>query len=229
MHTLVDDQYKSEPFQRFFESHKIVFKPRPTRRHNKTGTVEQKITILKIIRDEFDSEISTARAEQILARGRFLSNLFSGSRLLSAFQLVRGYQPSILGLPVNFVGKDLLQAHKELVSTRALQKVIKSRRGQPYNAEIFTKGDPIWVWVKSRNERFKDKWVKASVEEASIRHINARRSIRGPPKRVAYEDVRIRPRSRLTKQLLSCSVEEEFTYLNHDSEGHPPQHTALTK
>lgn len=48
------------------QTHGIVFKPRPTRKHNKTGAVERKIQSVKGIIRKLDGEISGASASEWL-------------------------------------------------------------------------------------------------------------------------------------------------------------------
>lgn len=54
--------------------------------------------------------------------------------------------------------------------------------------------------------------MKAKVVQAEQHHLVARRSERGPPMRVAYEDVRLAPEGALAQELMSCSVEHELGY-----------------
>lgn len=55
----------------------------------------------------------------------------------------------------------------------------------------------------------KKEWVVAKLTEAEPYRILLRRSDRGIPMRVAYEDVRIAPKGELTQELLARTLEEE--------------------
>ena len=98
-----DDEYNCVAVRQFLNAYNIEFKPRPTRRHNKTGIVDRKNAAIKDIINKFDDEPSNATPETILKRATFLYNLFSGNKLLSSFELVRGYRPSVVGLPRTIV------------------------------------------------------------------------------------------------------------------------------
>ena len=56
----------------------------------------------------------------------------------------------------------------------------------------------------------KVEWVKAKVVKSEQHYRLARKSTRGPPMRIAYEDVRLAPKGSLTQELLSCSLEQEL-------------------
>lgn len=138
------------------KSRNIVLKSRPTRRRNKTGIVERNIGLIKTIIGKLTEGITSASAEQILSLSCLLSNLFPGSRIISSLELVREYQPSILGLPSSVINKEILHAHKRQVATSALQKLLKSRIGNPVNPDLLSKRRPIWIWVKTTNRIVRD-------------------------------------------------------------------------
>ena len=53
-------------------------------------------------------------------------------------------------------------------------------------------------------------WIAATVVAAHQHYLEVRRTARGRPMRVAYEDVRFKPKGTLATELLSCSLEEEL-------------------
>lgn len=214
-----DDEYNRKKLADFLSVHDMQFQPRPARRHNKVGIVERKNGTLKTIIRRLDHDISTADDDTILARATFLSNMFSGSRLLSSFELVRGYSPAVLGLPKTVVSQKLINAHKEQVATRALQRLLHSRSHDSPTPDMFQPGADVWVFYNTSKQNEKTEWIKAKVVKAERHHLTARRSQRGPPMRVAYEDVRLAPRSTLAQELLSCSVEQELGYDGPMDEG----------
>lgn len=122
-----DDEYNKSRFVSFFQSQGIKFKPHPTRQHSKIGFVERKNRNIKSIIQKLGKENSSDPPAEIVTRAIFLSNLFSGWRLFSSFELVRVYQPSILGIPATILSSQLLDAHKAQTATRALQRVLRSR------------------------------------------------------------------------------------------------------
>jgi len=81
-------------------------KARPARRHNKLGIVERKNGTLRTIIAKLDSDVTEAGPEVVVSRAAFLSNMFSGSSVLSSFELVRGYSPSVVGIPKHMVSEN---------------------------------------------------------------------------------------------------------------------------
>lgn len=69
----------------------------------------------------------TATHATIVSRASILTNLFKRSSILSAFQLARGYLPSIAGFPSAIVPQKLLDAHIEPMAAIALHKALKAR------------------------------------------------------------------------------------------------------
>ena len=205
-----DDEYNCVALRQFLHIHNIVFKPRPTRRHNKTGIVERKNATVKAILNKLDDEQSNADTETLLKRGGFLSNMFSGNKLLSSFELVRGYRPSILGLPRTIVTEEILEAHKQQVATRKLQRLLNSKAHQSPQPQLFSPGDSVWVFYKTSKQNEDVEWISATVIAAHPHFLEVRRSSRGRSMRVAYEDVRFQPQSNLATELMSCSLEEEL-------------------
>ena len=212
-----DDAYDKPNFHTFLKQHNIVYKPRPARRHNKLGCVERKNRTVKAIIRKLDNEITDADAETIVARAVFLSNLFSGSRKLNSFQLAKGYTPPILGIPSSRVTTELLQAHKEQAATRAMQTLLHSKNPTVLPSNILQPGVPVWVYYETSSKTKKKEWVKASVVNAEQHRVLARRSKKGPPMRVAYEDIRVAPNSQLTQDLMSQTVEEALAADDSDS------------
>lgn len=107
-----DDQYNKSALRTYLSTHNIEFKPRRARRHDKLGIVGRNIGVVKAILGKLTDEANQISPEVLLSRVAFLSNLFSGNRLLSSFELARGYSPSVFGIPTRHVSKDLLQAHR---------------------------------------------------------------------------------------------------------------------
>ena len=210
MNVSADDEYNRKKLLCFLDTHDITFKPRPARRHNKVGIVERKNGTLKEIIRRLDTDISTADAYLIAKRATFLSKMFSGSRLLSSFELVRGYSPSVLGLPSSEITEELLQAHKQQVATRALQRLMGSRAPATPAPEMFAPGDEVWVFYKSSKQNEKVEWVKAKVVKSEQNYLLARRSTRGPPMRVVYEDVRLAPKDHSHKNSYHAPLNKNY-------------------
>lgn len=203
-----DDEYNRKPLRQYLSAHEVTFKPRPVRRHNKTGIVERKNGTVKAILRKLNDEPSNADPHTLISRAAFLSNMFSGNRTLSSFELVRGYRPSVVGLPSTIVTSEILEAHKEQAAIRSLQRLLLSRAPSTTRKDLFSPNDPVWVFYKSSKQNEKVGWILATVVEAEDNCLQAKRSAHGRPMRVAYEDVRFAPRGLLTQELLSCSLEE---------------------
>lgn len=135
-------------------------------------------------------------------RAAFFSNMFSGNMALSSFQLVRGYSPSVMGIPKTIVTEDILQAHKEQVAARTLQILMNTRAPNALGQDMFKPGDAVWVFYKSTKQDEKVECLLATVVIAEEHFLVAKNAERGRLMRVAYEDVHIAPRSDLTKELL---------------------------
>ena len=205
-----DDKYNRRPVLNCLQSHNVKFKPRPSRCHNKTGKVERKIQTITTILDRLHDEISNAAPTTLVEPAGFLANMFSGSRILSSFELVRGYSPSIVCIPGRMIPQDLFHAHREQAAVRALQRILTSHAPNSLQADMFQPGEPVWVYYRSRKNNERNKWVKATVVRAQEHLLFARRSSKEPPMRIAYEDVRIAPKGALTTELLHCALEEEL-------------------
>ena len=203
-----DYELNKEPIKKLLAMHSIMFNPRPARRHNKIGHVERKNGTLRTVLHKLNLERSSADAETIVARAVFLSNLFSGSRLASSFEQVRGYTPAVAGLPQTFVPKEIIDAHKEQVAIRTLERLLRSKRPHTVKRSALPPGTEIWYFHKSSKQNERDQWLPAKVVEAKEHIIMARRTARGPPLQLAYEDVRIAPKNALTKKLLQSTLED---------------------
>eukprot|EP00177_Eucheuma_denticulatum_P007832 GFKZ01014258.1.p1 GENE.GFKZ01014258.1~~GFKZ01014258.1.p1 ORF type:complete len:1202 (-),score=97.36 GFKZ01014258.1:1881-5486(-) len=236
-----DDEYNRAPLRSLLNTHYITLKPRPARRHNKTGVAERKIQTIKRIIERLDKETSSCSRDMIVARAIFLSNFFSGSTILSSFQLARGYQPSIIGIPHSIVSQDVLDAHVEQCATRALQRAMKARDPNVDRCAAYKTGDDVWVWYATTAGNQRDEWIRAKVVQAHPHFLEVKRlkdgaSVRGPNMKPAYEDVRLAPKSDLAKELTSSSLEDELAFsavggeevdVSTERDNQPPNANAL--
>lgn len=174
--------------------------------------MERKNGTLKDIIRRLAIEHQKVPTETLVSRSTFLCNLFSGSQLLSSFQLARGYQPSLLGVPPTFVSQELLEAYTHQVATRALQRVVRSRSPNTPTPGMFGSGDMISVWYAKSKQNEDYKWIRATVFKTyrhflEVRRLKDVRACRGPTMKPAYEDVRVIPRNPLAQKLITCSLE----------------------
>lgn len=210
-----DEKFNKAALICILDTHQIVFKPRPTLKHNKTGIVERKVKKIKMIVKKLDREVMTSNADMVLSRTVFISNFFSVSRPLSSFQLVRGYHSSIIGLPSRVVSQELLDVHIEQTATRAIQRALRSNSSHFARQFAYRQDDVFFVWYDSSKQNEKDMWIKAKVINVHTHYFEVKRLVNaaentGPPIRSAYEDVRLAPKSELTQELLERSLEEEL-------------------
>lgn len=108
-----DDEYDRNRLTNFLTVNGIQYRPRPTRRHNKTGLVERKNGVLKDILRRLILENTSASITDVVTRANFFTNVLRGFCILSSFELARGYQPSMAGIPETKVTKELINAHTE--------------------------------------------------------------------------------------------------------------------
>lgn len=86
-----DYEFQSGPMKRFLSMHNIQLCERPVRRQNKSGVVERKHLTLKRILERLQFAETPAKLEEpsvhalLLNKATFLSNMFSGGRLLRSF------------------------------------------------------------------------------------------------------------------------------------------------
>ena len=207
-----DDEYHRRALTGYLETHGIIFRARPTRRHNKIGIVERKNGTLKDIIRRLAMIHSKTPMNNVVTRATFICNLFSGSQTLSSFELARGYRPSLLGIPSTYVSQEILDAHTHQVATRALQRILRSRTPNTPTPGMFSPGDTVWVWYSTSKQNEDDRWIKATVVRThqhfmEVRQLKDGRPCKGPTMKPAYEDVRIAPQNDLAQELMQCSLE----------------------
>lgn len=205
-----DPEFSRQFMERFLTAHGIQLKPRPSRSSAKNGRVERNNGTFKLLLSRLTKENSTASPRTLVARASFLTNMFHGSAMLSAFQLAKGYSPSVLGMPSRDVSQELLDAHIEAVSIRAVQKVMRCKAPSVQPHTSFKPGMRIWVFYKTSKQNERPRWVEARVVEAKEHILKCRRNKKGLPMRVAYEHVRIAPEGELTRELMETSLEDEL-------------------
>lgn len=93
-----------------------------------------------------EKEDTVASARTTLSRASSMVNCFRGSKIMSAFQLARGYAPSILGLPGRVVSHNLLDAHVEKEATRAFELIIRAEVPSMVSPSMISPGTQILVF-----------------------------------------------------------------------------------
>ena len=201
-----DAEFDKAPMRRFLASHSIERKSRPVRRHNKTGIVERKNRTLKGVLERLQHDDTEASPELILDRAVFFSNIFAGSKLLSSFQLARGFAPSFLGMPSTVVSPTVFEAAKQQTAARALTRLLHSRAPSTVPPSCLRPGTLVWFYYKSTKNNEKDEWRPGSIIYAAP-HLAAVKTPSGRRSHVAYEDLRLRPTSTLAQELMADTVE----------------------
>lgn len=199
----------------FMESRHILFKPRPVRRHNKIGIAERKHGTLNRILEKLQHDRTDAEAATILSRATFMSNMFAGSHILSAFELARGFSPSVLGIPARIVTSELLQAHKDQQATRALQRLMRSRPIPDMPPNNLRVEEPVFFYYKSSKNNERDEWKSGRIHSLKQHYAIIQSEQTARKTKVAYEDIRIKPQCELTRELMKGTVE---CYLRGESE-----------
>lgn len=228
-----DFEFDRKPMQSFLALHNIHRGPRPVRRHNKTGVVERKHRTLKALVQRLQAERSDTSDATILNRATFLSNVFECSKLLSSFEMARGYSPSLLGMPPTVVSEELFQAAREQAATRAIQRLLNGRTPSTIPSSVLKQGTPILYFYRSSKASEPVEWRPGTVVNTSAHRVKIRNKS-GAKSFVAYEDVRLRPHSPLTRILmegilesalestaLDIPIDESGTLTIDDSDGSP--------
>lgn len=220
-----DYEFQSSPMKKFLSNHQIKLEERPVRRHNKTGVVERKHLTLKRVLERLKTDEEGIEDPTLLARATFFCNVFSGSRLLSSFELVRGYTPAILGLPPTVVTTELLQAYKEQVATRALQRLLSARAPSTIPPSALKADTPILYFYRSSKQSDPAEWRPGTVISAEPYLVRIR-NLSGRLSSVAYEDIRLRPTSPLTRSLMEGDEDHRLT-MPEGGEHDEPQATTI--
>ena len=92
-----DPEFNKAEFLAMLKRNGIIARPRPARRHNKLGRVERKHRVIKLILSRLAHAYPQASSVWLVRFATFLSNVLYGNKLVSAFELARGYTPSLTG------------------------------------------------------------------------------------------------------------------------------------
>lgn len=150
----------------------------------------------------------------IIARALFLTNCIRGSKGLGSFNIVRGYRPSVSGIPAPMVTQEMTYAYISHEATSALNRMLVSRKPNELTESVIPPGTNILVYFKMSKQNDPVRWVNAKVVKATDQAVICRRSERGAPMTVAYGDKRIKPGNELARQLALIDVQEEYTGIN---------------
>lgn len=203
-----DPEFCRSNMQKFLHSHSIELQARPSRSSSKNGKVERNNGLFKNILSRITKETTRASSNTLVARASFLTNMFHGNSILSSFQLARGYSPSILGIPNSRVTTEILNAYKRTSANRAIHRLLKSHDNHLIHPSSLPPGTKIWVYYNTSAQNDPTRWVRATVAEALPHFVKCRRSKKGPPMTVAYEDIRLVPDDQLAEELQTHVLED---------------------
>lgn len=85
----------------------------------------------------------------IISKGIFLSNVFSGSSLLSSFEMARGYSPSLYASGSRGIDPKLLKTNIQQTTIRALQRILGYRIPNTLTKAAIKSGDRVFYYFKS--------------------------------------------------------------------------------
>lgn len=117
---------------------------------------------------------------------------------MSAFELARGYNPSILGLGSIMHTNDMVCAHIQNAAIRALQRLLRSQNRKAIGRTAINTGDEVLYYyhsTKNGPKEFRSDLSK-SVHDHSV-EISSNNKL--PHTKGAFEDIRINPNLPLTE------------------------------
>lgn len=155
-----DDEFNRPTIVKALADRGVIMKPRPSIRHNKVGLVERKNRTIKQIVEKLrlEENIKHEGAANIITKAIFLSNAFSGSSIVSAFELARGYAPSLMGSGSRMVSEEMLQAHKQQAAIRALHRLLRSRNPKVIDRTAIKRGDEVLYYYNSTKNNEQKEW-----------------------------------------------------------------------
>lgn len=155
---------------------RVKFMPAPAWLHKKLDVVKQKNSVIRILTHNLLHDAQYAketldinvRLTEVLSRAAYLSSILYGGKLLSSFEMFRGYTLSFLDLPKTPLSAKLVKAHQAQVSMCALAFLRKSYNQQTLSFSDFQKDE--WVFYFKRGHKF-GTWEKALVVEGADRFL----------------------------------------------------------
>jgi len=213
-----DQEFDKKILQKWMSDRGARFTPLPARRHNKAGSVERKNRVVKDVLEKLDHDKKHASFQDKLVMAQFASNILYGNKMMSSFEMVRGYTPSVNGSGQKAIAPDVLRAHQEMTARRLLATMLKSKPDWKPENDLQV-GQNVLILLPG-GKRPRGKW-----EEMTITAIRDEYSITvgsGRKKRViAREDVRTLPKSDLADEVVRAIHDvprKKDSEANEDSE-----------
>lgn len=153
-----DSEFTHGRMRKFLYTDQIIPSERPVRRHNKTEIITRKHRTVKRILERLQNDTSDASDTVLLARTKFLSHIFNRNSVLSAFELVHGYIPAILGANAKLVLNKLINAYKNRECVPVLQRLLNSRHPRNADTKKLSPSTPIYYNYKSSKYKDPTEW-----------------------------------------------------------------------
>lgn len=202
----------------FCAQHSVVWESRPPRRHNTVGVVERRNGVMRMILARIvaandtlpESEQSTDSL--LLERANFLVNLILGDETLSSFQLLKGYQPSLVGMPTTSLAPENVQAHLQISSQRALSRMLRSKSFNPYTKPPLSVGQIILIHTQRQtgSARGSVGWAQHKVVRID-RDMVASRPLgrdKGKLNLTSFADVRVPPSNPIAQSAFNFMLQQ---------------------
>lgn len=113
----------------------------------------------------------TESPETIASRTSFQTNVMRGSKLMSAFQMERGYKPSVLGIPRSIISEDILNIHVEHSSIREIERIMRFKSSETIDPNKMNMVNRILVYHKRSKQNEPNEWISAYVVKIDP-HVN---------------------------------------------------------
>lgn len=114
--------------------------------------IERNNGVFRTVLDKLHKSYTNTDVHTLVARASFMTNLIHGSKIINAFQMARGYAPSILGIPRQVVSQDMLDAHIDLEAIRAIEWIMRSKMPNTVNPDQLLSVTQVFVYYKSSKQ-----------------------------------------------------------------------------
>lgn len=152
----------------------------------------------RITKADPDSDVST-----LIRKACFLSNCLHGSRILSSFELARGYTPSIVGNPAQKIPAEILHDHKRQTARRALHKLLRARNNKILTKNDVKTDDRVGYFYNSSKGNERAEWREGKVRRVGENMVEVATGKKGRDAKVAYEDLRLIPSASTVEKIMN--------------------------
>ena len=204
----------------FCDAHSITWEPRPPRRHNTIGVVERRNGVMRMILarlvagNDSLTEAKRVTDDLLIERANFLANLLLGDATLSSFQLLKGYQPSLIGIPATELSAENVRAHLEVRTTRAISRLLRSKSFSPYRKPPLQIGQRIYVHTQRHtgSSRGAVGWAQHEIYRIDDSMVATRPIGRttGRMNLTSFADIRVPPQDALAQEAFNFALSQPF-------------------